>query len=437
MTEKIKFENLSGFGAKFTSSPQTAPAALCLNFKAEGDRLTDGFSLSNAFFGEGNKIMQLPDNVRKGRLFASLTAAGEMIMLASGGKIYIADPEDPESGFEDSGITYSGEVCFANVGANGGVNTAIADESGKITFYDGYSFFDISLEYGVVAVKELYGRLVAVTDSAVLISAEGDPSDFSTLSGGYSLDLGNAFHAKSAAAFGNEIVVAGRRGLCRVARSEFGNSFTLRPIFTDGERLLPETVAAGADGVYIFSERGLARYNGADVTFINPETGVYATEGVCGFIFGGEYHACVKAAENAQKRYVLSFGSKCRLADTPLESVAASADGTRYYALSGALGKICMLGGASVFPSASRRFKTAETDFGVQGRKTLSSFSLYSAKDVRLFLTVDGKRRLYRLVGGSGRRTIRPHASGEVFSFEIVADGNGASIGGIQAEIEY
>ena len=62
--KRIKFKNLNGFGDEFTSSPETSPAVHCLNLRAEGDALKDGFCISAATFTGGRKLY-LPEDVAK------------------------------------------------------------------------------------------------------------------------------------------------------------------------------------------------------------------------------------------------------------------------------------------------------------------------------------------------------------------------------------
>ena len=435
--KRIKFKNLNGFGDEFTSSPETSPAVHCLNLRAEGDALKDGFCISAATFTGGRKLY-LPEDVAKDAVFISHTEEGERILFAGEGMIYSADPAFPEQGFAETEVTYTGKPFAADIVAGGNRYTAIADSSGTLTLFDGLTFTEGSCPEGAVALNEFFGRLVIVTENAVYLSAEGEPLNFTELSGSYTFGLPGGIHAGGAALFGNEIIIAGTRGMCRLVRSEFGGSFTVRPIFSDGERLLPETVAAGAEYVYVMTERGLARYNGTSVIFSHKKTDAYATEGVCGFIWNGEYHACIKSPQNANKHVVLSFGEDvCNVSEVPLVSVAVNSGGERSVALSYVHGFICSPGGTALPPVPMRRIVTASTDFGIGGNKVITEFSLYSEKDVRLVIDADGKRRLYRIVGGKGMRTVRPHLCGRIFSFSLTAEGNGVKIRAPQVEIDY
>ena len=434
--KKITFGNLTGFGESFTSSPETSPAALCVNFHAEGNVLTDGFTLGRALFN-GNAL-SLPEGVKGEKIFVSVTNAGEKLLFAGGGTVYEADISSDHPVFTQTDITYTGNISFANVTAYGNPCTVTGDSEGRLCLYDGFSSSFSAVDEGVVAVCEFFGRLVAVTDSKAYISAPNDPFNFSSLAGGFTLDTGRNLRAKGAAVFGNEVVIAGERGVCRVGRSEFGNSFTARTLFADGERLLPETVASGGEYAYVFTERGLALYNGASVFFKFEKTGVHAGDGACGFIWNGRYHACVKTRQNAEKRLILSFGNdSCDLMDTTLVSVAYDSAGKRLFAVSDSHAYVLTAGGKPIPPFHAVKLVTAETDFGVGGKKVLTEFSLYTEKDVRLIITADGRRRLYRVTGGKGRRIIRPHVAGHVFSFAVTAEGPGAKISAPQAEIEY
>ena len=432
--KRIKFSNLNGFGREFTSAPESEAARKIVNLKSEGECLVDGLQLSLAYI-EGRAIT-LPEEVKDGLFYAD-TQAGERLLFAGGGVIYELDPFSPSAVFSDAGMSYSGKPCFANVLYNGIKYAAIVDGNGEYYLYDGNTVVSRAMESGVIKIMQFFGRMVMVTDRRIYVSAEGSLIDFDVNNGAVRIDMDGDMRIRNVVAFGNEMIIACDKSLCRIARSEFGGTLGLRTLFSDAERLIPETLTSRGDGAYVLTDRGLAFYNGANVTFTFSEVKHYATDGVCGFMFGGEYVACVKDPETDNKTAVLSFGEKCGLSDNPIVAATTSSDGKRVFALSGANGYLCELGGKGAPPHRKKQFVTPLTDFGVYGVKTLTEFSLCSSADIKVIIEADGKKRCFRLNGGKGRRILRPNVSGQVFQIALTAEGSGIKLYSIQAEIEY
>ena len=433
--KNFRFKNLNGFGSDFASDPQNAPCEK-VNFRTDGECLVDGTAISIAKFSNENFSVKLPDNVRKEALFYADTDAGEMILFAGDGDVYALNVSDPSDGFLPTGISYTGKISFANMNVNGEKFVMIADSDGTLYTYDGTNTTARAFDGGVIGIMQFFGRTVVLTKKKIYVSSTNYFLEFNA-GGAQSFETDGNMIAENMAVFGNEIVIAGKRGLCRLVKSEYSDALSFRMLFVDCERILPETLVSCGDGINVLTDRGLLYYNGANVEFKNPEMRPYATDGVCGFVYGGEYYACVKVPENADKRRIIAFGNECLLYDLPIICTATSLDGKRVFTLSSAHGALCELGGKGSSPFPQKIFQTPNTDFGIHGRKVITALSVYTEKDLRLVLCADGKRRMYRITGGKGLRVIRPNVGGEIFSVKLIAEGNGNRITGLCAEVEY
>ncbi|MBO7377557.1 MAG: hypothetical protein J6U35_01630, partial [Clostridia bacterium] len=397
---------------------------------------SDGLTFSEAKFGETGEGLPFPEDYETDYVFAAHTPAGERIIVAGEGYIFVADPLRPEDGFTRTEAYYSGGLCFANVDLGGNPCCAIVSDVGTMYLYDGESFSAYPCEAGVLSAIGFSGRLALVTSDKAVLSAEGAPYDFSA-GEGYSFDLGYEFCAKKAAKYQNEIIIAGVRGICKLGRSDYGSEFRVRPVASEGERFLPETLFAGGEYAYILSERGLATYNGVGLGFSHEEISDTVGAGLGAFIWNGKYHAVLKTPENAHKRLIYAFGKDVEAYDLPIVSTCIGGDGENVYAFVDGVNAVCLLGGKQTHPFPRRVFRTSETDFGVNGQKTLTEFSLRTLRDVRLIITVDGKKKAFRIIGGSGRRRITPFLKGEIFSFEIGCELPSSCISAVRMEIEY
>ena len=214
--------------------------------------------------------------------------------------------------------------------------------------------------------------------------------------------------------------------------------FSVKTVAVGCERLLPETLAADSQFAYVLSDAGLGYYNFFSMEFKHRELGEHFTQGICGFICNGEYHAVIKAPQNVNKSIVFSFGnSNYHMSDTSVECDCLSVGGESVLVACKNVGYICCVGNGYISPAMKRIFSTPITNFGVADKKTLTAIWLYTNKTVLLSVCADGVTRLYKVTGGKGKRIIRPYISGEQFSFTIKAEGSGICISALGVEMEY
>ena len=75
-------------------------------------------------------------------------------------------------------------------------------------------------------------------------------------------------------------------------------------------------------------------------------------------------------------------------------------------------------------------------DFASEGKKVITEFSLRTEGTVTVRINADGRGYTFVVRGGEGRRSICPYVTGREFSFEIIYEGVGADVSGIQLAYE-
>lgn len=439
MDREFTFKLNTAFGGDFPKEVGASKSSF--NFKTDGVSLTDGISLAYAEFGEDGISFTFPEDFELNTHFCCNTVNGEKLILVGKGLAgepltYVGNCASPQDGFTlVEGLDFNEGFSCANAIYSDNAVAIIANEGGVAYCYDGISFQQFNSPTGIKRLAYFDGKLVAVTEGVLYLSATNNPTDFYN-EGNVTFNMPYNFLARSSVVFGEELIVGGVHGIMRITKNNFTGEYVMRTVAGGGERFYPQTLAVGSDGVCFLAERGLGVYDGAGVSYYFNEISGLVQEGINGFVYGRDYFAQVKTPQNTQKQMFLVFnGGNWYASDMYVDTISLRADGINYLATVKGRKKAYSLSGSFSTPMPIRRYETADTDFGLYGKKTLKALSAYTQKDVKIVITTDGRRRAFRLRGGKGRRIILPYITGEVFSFKIIFDGHGSEISKITAVV--
>lgn len=428
LSHNFKLE--TGAGEEFSQTPSVYKS---IGFRVEGNALVDGLTVTCATFSDGKKVT-LPINQTPIKMFSAKTEYGERIYVhlqsnsTKEGTVWVLNLDNPNDGFAQiEGITCD-IAYFCSAKYLGVSAVVIATDDGRLFVHDGESVSDGLCPTGAKGVLYYNQRLVVLTESYLYTSNEHimdfDYAEENTYA------LPEEFFARSIVACGDGLIIAGNRGLARMYRMGY-STLMLKTLCVGAERYFPNTLVATNEGFYILGENGLTYYNGADIRVKFPESVKSVTDGICAYIRNGEYHVSVKTADIAQKRGVLSFNEEgFYFTDTPIITTAVANQGKDIYLLSENTNVICTFGGGYVAPMPTRRYLTATTNFGVDGVKAISSFSVCTNKPITLKITADGVSRSWKIRASrkGGKSTVYPYIRGREFCFEIIYEGVGCRI---------
>lgn len=439
MEKSFELRLNTSFGRDYVGEPGRARESY--NFKTDGVTLFDGICLAHAEFGESGGRFEFPEDFILKGSYCGITNGRESVLVYGEGSdglpaLYAGDCSAPENGFTLlDGFFGSGELKFSPAYLYGNKVIAFTCGDGVMYIYDGVTLSQGACPAGVECLTWFDNRLAAITSDAVYLSGKETANVFS-YEGSSVLDLPGELFARSVVVFGGELFIAGLRGCVRLGKNAYTDEYLERGVYTGCERFYPQTVACSADGVRLLTERGLAVFDGAGLSFYYPEIEGLIDCGIAGFTYKGEYLALVKAAQNTQKRIALVFGADgWYAADILVSSVSLRADGVNYMLSAEGKRGLYTLDGSVASPVPVKRYESCKTDFGISGKKVLKGLSAYTEKDVKIIIEVDSKKRLFRLVGGKGKRTLRPFIKGEIFSFAFITDASGVKISKITAVV--
>ncbi len=357
------------------------------------------------------------------------------VVSPSGGlELYPAD--NPEEAVSVCGTT--GNVQMMPYDYGGKRCLLFCDGSG-LRLYDGANVTDCGAAIAPGSMAVYYERIFGVSagdDRKALFSKELDPTDWTEdySGGGYVTPMDGFGGIKALASFDDRLYLFGENAIAEAEAKAPQDDFSVKRVFAAGCGTVPGTVKVCGGGVYFLSDDGICVFDGNGVERVADLGGritVRGDENAC--VYKGSYYLACRVDFGDGKRVLCEksdYRNNALIKVSPGGSVSVSrgmdiscmsAADRLYFVSGGKIGEVtdsgCWFG--APLPKA---WRTAESDLGILGKKTVTAVNVYSLRALTVKIIADGREYSLDISGGKDYRRFKTSVTGSLFRFELCTD---------------
>lgn len=424
----------------------------CVNFEIFDGRLVQG----EGFTARGGVYSPPSTAAMKCYLYKRRTEKGadDRIMLyCADGKMY----ECPVGGGVFSavkGLEFKAAPVAASYDYDGKDVIIFSKSGGGIVIYDGEGTVEVADAPEITSMTISRERLFVTTggsDNALWFSDDFDPTNWNvslTEAGFIDSDdfRGDMIKVVS---FGEYLYVFKTYGITRISAYSDQSEFSTSDLFLCSGRIFGDSITVCGDVVLFAASDGLYRFDGVSAKKISDE---FEKRIIFDYnIFKGQYYngyaylLTTVVSDQIASRQILKLNPRTLEASFINGSVFEDillVDCEDKYTLFGVVygtGVLCEISrdGTMIGAAMKSVWQNKESDFGIPSVKNLKQVAVYSDKTAQMIVFVDGKKRKFRLSGGSQPNVVATNLRGTKFKIRFESSEKGAAISFPTLKLEY
>ena len=337
-----------------------------------------------------------------------------------------------------------------------GKNVMIFSKSGGgIYIYDGSTMQTVPEAPEITSMCLHYERLFVTTggnDKSLWFSDDFDPANWNvSLNEAGFIDMNDMKgELIKVVSFGDYLYAFKKFGITRISAYSDQRQFAATDLFVSSGKIFKDSIIVCGDCMLFAATDGIYRFDGVSTQRISDSFRKkidFTYEYFKGQYFNGNAYIRVKAkGDSGYDVQILRLNPKTAEATFIHDLVLGDfmvldcENNYRLYGVTASVGKLCEVTTENSLIAGLKPFQVwenGESDFGIHKEKTLTSFGVYTNKDITVSIFADGVKKQFAVKGGVKPAVLKPYMRGTKFKIRFDGRADGVVIAAPKLTLEY
>lgn len=341
-------------------------------------------------------------------------------------------------------------VCY---NYNGEDVIIFSKSGGGICIYDGEELTEVPEAPEITSMCVHYERLFVTTGHNELwFSDDFDPANWNvSLNEAGFIDMNDMKgELIKVVSFGDYLYAFKKFGITRISAYSDQKQFAATDLFVSSGKIYKDSIIVCGDCMLFAATDGIYRFDGVNTQKISDAFKKridFNYKYFKGQYFNGNVYIRVLAkVDNGYDVQILKLNPKTLEATFIHDLVLGDfmvldcEDNYRLYGVTAAIGTLCEVTTENSLITGLQPYQVwenGESDFGIHKEKTLTTFSVYTNKDITVSIFADGVKRKYVVKGGVKPAVLKPYIRGTEFKIRFDGRADGVVIAAPKLTLEY